>query len=326
MYSTIPPPVKEFTEEEKEILELSTCTRIKIMTFNIKYDCRTTGGSELPWVLRYKSVKAMLSEERPAIVCAQEALSNQVATFVFNYACVGEGRNGGTRSEFCPVLADKAQTAVGRNGTFWLSGTPHVPRTKVSASKYNRIASWAFVTMASDPGARFLVVSTHTCHASGEARREQARILCEEVDGIWALEAGRSCPVVVCGDFNEGKVAGEGCPYPEYRILSEAGFRDAWREAREERVYHGYGSSSCHHWDPKFAGTSGDEGLGDSGFIDWVMWKDGMASFFDCGINQHLVPMKAEILAKKYCDIYPSDHFPIAITFASIPTLEPINL
>lgn len=324
MYSIIPPPVKEFTEEEKEILELSSCTRIKVMSFNIKYDCRKMDGPELPWVLRYKGVKALLSEENPAIVCTQEALSNQVATFVFNYVCIGEGRNGGTRSEWCAVLADKMQTATGHNGTFWLSNTPHVPRTKVATSKYNRIASWAFETMAADPAARFLVVSTHTCHASGEARREQARILCEEVDEIWAVEAGRSCPVVVCGDFNEGKVSRDGSPYPEYRILSEAGFRDAWREAREERVYNGYGSSSCHHWNPKFEAS--DEGLSDSGFIDWVMWKDGINSFFDCGINQHLVPMKAEILAKKYCDIYPSDHFPIAITFTSVPTLEPITL
>lgn len=323
MYSSfIPPPVKRFTEEEKEILELPLCTRVKLMTFNVKFDCRKMGTSELPWVLRFSSVKAMLKEERPAVVCTQEALSHQVASFAAEYGCFGTGRNGGSKSEFCAVLTDKLQVSPGSNGTFWLSGTPHVPCTKVSGSKYNRIATWAFVTMSSDPAVRFLVVSTHTCHMSGQARREQARILCEEVDEIWATAAGRACPVVVCGDFNEAKFSESGVG-SEYGVLLEAGFRDAWREAREERAYHGYSSSSCHHWNPTF-GTR-DAMLTDARFIDWVMWKDGVGSFFDCGINQHLVPMKSEIVVQKYCGSYPSDHFPIVITFVSIPTLELIS-
>lgn len=323
MDSIIPPPIKEFTEEEKDILEVSLCTRVKIMTFNIKYDCRKVRTNELPWIMRFGSVSTMLTEEKPAIICTQEALSNQVMSFSTNYTCIGNGREGNVKGEFCAVLADKAQTTTGKNGTFWLSHTPNIPRTKLATSKYNRIATWAFVTLTSDPATRFLVVSTHTCHVSGEARSEQARILCAEVDDIWAREAGRICPVVVCGDFNEGKVTGHGA-YPEYSVLREAGFRDAWREAREERVYHGYSGSSCHKWNPMF-GTP-DERLTDAGFIDWIVWKDGMGSFFESGINQHLVPMRSEIVAKKYCGMYPSDHFPVATTFISVPTLEIIGL
>ena len=323
MMSFVPPPIVPFTEEEKEILELSLCARVKIMTFNIKFDCRKTNTFERPWVLRFPSVHAMLTEERPHVVCTQEALAHQVASFATDYVCMGEGRNGGVKSEFCAVIANRRTTSAGRSGTFWLSETPRIPCTKVSTSKYNRIATWAFVSVPADPGARFLVVSTHTCHASSQARAEQVRVLCEEVDDVWAREAGRGCPVVVCGDFNEGKVSERG-PYTEYSMLREAGFRDAWREAREERAYHGYSASSCHHWSPVFDAQDAAPPT-DARHIDWVMWKDGLGSFFECGVNQHLVPMKAEILARKYCGAYPSDHFPVAVTFASVPTLESLE-
>ena len=94
----------------------------------------------------------------------------------------------------------------------------------------------------------------------------------------WATEVARQAPVIICGDFNAGKGS------TAYATLTRGALRDAAPLAREG-TFHEYGRAT-----PRKS-------------IDWVLVSGG------------LVVVSTGIDTYERDGLYPSDHFPVGVTF-----------
>ncbi len=110
------------------------------------------------------------------------------------YACVGDGRDGGSKGEHSAVFYLKDKFTLVESDTKWLSETPDVP-SKIADAMYNRIYTYAVLKRNSD-GKQFVHINTHFDHKGDEARMKQADILTA------AALKFKDMPTVITGDFN----------------------------------------------------------------------------------------------------------------------------
>lgn len=152
------------------------------------------------WEHRAPRVRALLAAERPTVLCAQEAVGEQItdvsAALGSAYRHVGRGRSADGTGEACPIFYDRSridllgweQSALSdepdRAGSrSW--GNPF-PRVLVSAVLRDRLTS-----------REFLVVNTHLDPLSARSRLRS-------VHAVLDLVAARALPAVVAGDLNAG--------------------------------------------------------------------------------------------------------------------------
>src|SRR5215207_1404171 len=101
---------------------------MRAMTFNIRTATEADGPNQ--WQYRRDAVAAMLTDRRPDVLGLQEARREQIDDIVARvdgYAWVGDGRDGGGRGEFCPILYERRRFDLIDHGTFWLSEQPDAP-------------------------------------------------------------------------------------------------------------------------------------------------------------------------------------------------------
>lgn len=136
------------------------------------------------WENRAPRVRQLLRTERPTLLGAQEALTDQ-AEFLREslgpeYRMLGRGRGAGGRGEGCPILYDAArlelldwdQAALSHTSTRPGSASwgNIIPRILVSATFRDRETS-----------ARFLALNTHLDHISGRSRLRSAHAVREVI-------------------------------------------------------------------------------------------------------------------------------------------------
>jgi len=166
---------------------------IKVMSFNVWVSQKSAE--------RDARVIQMINNYMPDVLGVQEASPAWMSTLKNNlkaYACVGLGRDGGSKGEHSAVFYLKDKFTLIDQGTKWLSDTPNVV-SKYDESSLNRIYSYAVLKRNSD-GKIFVHVNTHFDHTSDTARAKQATSL---IKGVAELAA--KYPVIMTGDFNTTK-------------------------------------------------------------------------------------------------------------------------
>lgn len=193
---------------------------LHVMTFNVR---RPMTGITWPpadrWSSRRPRVEALLAEELPTILGAQEVLPHQASTIRdalgSSYRFVGHGRMPGPRGEGCPIFYDDARLELLSWDQRALSDRPHeagstswgnlIPRVFVQAAFRDRMTS-----------REFAVVNTHLDAFSARARQRAARELRRVI-----VDLPR--PALLLGDLNAGPVSA-----PWSTLLAGEDLQDAW--------------------------------------------------------------------------------------------------
>lgn len=152
------------------------------------------------WSVRRPRLEALLRQERPAVLGAQEVLPGQAvairAALGASYRFVGHGRHAGARGEGCPLFYDSDRLELLDGEQVALSDRPDVPGSISWGAVIPRIAVRATLRdRATD--ATFLFVNTHLDVFSARARLHGAEAIHRHI-------AAQSLPAVVLGDLNSG--------------------------------------------------------------------------------------------------------------------------
>ncbi len=175
--------------------------RVKVISFNIRYDGAKQEDGENAWYYRSKAVINMIKKEQPVVLGLQEALLDQLSlidrNFKKKYRRVGVGRdNGITRGEHMAIYYDNTKVDLVWHKTRWLSETPK------RVSKGWDAACLRTVTIAMfrhrETGKTFYYFNTHLDHVGQIARSESIKYIAQLIQN---LSSGQS-PVIVGGDMN----------------------------------------------------------------------------------------------------------------------------
>ncbi|KAH7359272.1 endonuclease/exonuclease/phosphatase family protein [Plectosphaerella cucumerina] len=192
---------------------------LRLVTFNIRYDTSAREPGEKPWwesgcgsdpagcrmphvVDQLRHIIDAAPAGAPTLVGLQEALANQITDVVINlgdsWQYIGDGRDGGSRGEHCPILYDANAVEVLHERTRWLSDTPE------TVSKYRGIGQPRVVTIGVfrdlASGERFIHANTHLDAWNANARAAQIQIALTQISIVQASFG--PLPVSLSGDFN----------------------------------------------------------------------------------------------------------------------------
>lgn len=229
------------------------------------------------WGRRAPGVSALLSLERPTVLCAQEVLPEQLGALQAGlgegYRHLGGGRSASGGGEACPIVYDSARLDLAEWEQSALSDTPQRPGSISWGNPFPRILVRA-VFRDRATGCRFRVINTHLDPFSARSRRRSAAVIGEMVN-----QSGVS--TVVTGDLNAG-------PSSEaVRELLAAGLVDSWSGAAR-RMTRQWGTHGGYRR-PRAEGTR----------IDWILTTPGL------GVSA------AAINPYRHEGGWPSDHLPV---------------
>jgi endonuclease/exonuclease/phosphatase family metal-dependent hydrolase len=253
----------------------------KAISYNIRYD----GHSDLApdWTERKVPILAQLQNERPTIIGFQEVLANQLKDLQQElpaFRHVGVGRDDGKEAgEFTPIFYDTTRYKLLQSGTFWLSPTPELPSKGWDAA-LNRICTYALLQSKYD-GKKKWILNTHFDHIGEEARQHSAQLLIEKFAEFTQIV---NAPILLLGDFNAE-------PESPVYLLLKASFQDLSCSKRHREL--------CST--PTFNAFTLSET--DDKIIDY---------FFG---SAEIISMKYKVMQTPYDRSYPSDHFPLVLTF-----------
>jgi endonuclease/exonuclease/phosphatase family metal-dependent hydrolase len=256
----------------------------KAISYNIRYD----GHSDLApdWSQRKDPIVVQLQKERPTIIGFQEVLANQLKDLqqelpAFRY--VGVGRDDGQLAgEFAPIFYDTTRYQLLQSATFWLSPTPTLPSKGWDAA-LNRICTYALLESKYDRK-KLWVLNTHFDHMGTVARLHSAELLVEK---FAELTQEVAAPLLLLGDFNA-----EPDSYV-YQLLSRH-FSDLSCSIRHRELCSG----------PTFNAFTLSES--DDKIIDY---------FFG---SPELIATQYKVVQTAFDRSYPSDHFPIVLSFIGL--------
>jgi endonuclease/exonuclease/phosphatase family metal-dependent hydrolase len=256
----------------------------KAISYNIRYD----GHSDLApdWTERKTPIVDQIQNERPTIIGVQEVLKNQLDDLsgaLPSFRVIGVGRDDGKAAgEFAPILFDTTRYQSLQSGTFWLSPTPDVPSKGWDAA-LNRICTYALLQSKYN-GKKLWILNTHFDHIGKEARQYSAQLLIEKFAEFTQIV---NAPMLLLGDFNAE-------PDSPVYLLLKASFQDLscskrHRELCSEPTFNAFTLKAA-----------------DDKIIDY---------FFG---SPSVVSLQFNVLKKPFERSYPSDHFPIALSFINL--------
>jgi endonuclease/exonuclease/phosphatase family metal-dependent hydrolase len=283
--------------------------KFKLMTFNIR-GCFPTNTEANFWENRAELNVATIQKQSPDLIGFQEVQADNLKTYAQHLR--GYERHLGPRTI---IEEDDAFTMVNaifwkperfeaiESGGFYLSKTPEKWSSDWE-SVFVRGATWVILRCVQS-GAELLYVNTHLDHISELARVEGSKLI---IDRIKELGREGALPVIVTADFNSrawqppdedvlaypAPMIGNLLP-PGGTVLgiyTEAGFRDAYREAGhvdrlDTNTFHGF-----------YGEQMPPAGLR----IDWILLLDGA---------QSLKAESCQIIRDAEPPVYPSDHYPV---------------
>lgn len=173
---------------------------VKAMTFNIRYNNSADGPNR--WSERREMAAEVVRRFDGDFVGLQEALPEQVADLLETlpeYRSIGSTRGvDGKWGEASPIFYRHERWHVDENrqGTFWLSDTPHVSGSITWGNKYPRIVTWGRF-IENKTGRGLYVFNTHFSSVSAPSRCKGAVLLAERI-----ARRDRPDPVLLTGDFN----------------------------------------------------------------------------------------------------------------------------
>lgn len=201
---------------------------MKIVTFNIRYDCGYDGDNG--FCFRKPLILEKLKKEEPDVVCFQEVLPHVAAWLkeaLTDYYVIGCGRSETLRDEQVAIAYRKDGINLIQMETYWLSETPFVPASRYpDQSICPRLCTEAvFEEFATNQV--FRVVNTHLDHEGLKAREQGLRQILEKLEEKHPPQEKAAlkklfpkAPVVITGDMNAEPDAPEMAVAEEYQYLN----------------------------------------------------------------------------------------------------------
>lgn len=204
---------------------------VTLITWNI---LNGDNAGKNDWPRRKVALQAALAREKPAIVCLQEVLPDQIAFLdgaLKGFARSGVGRDDGiAKGEACSIYFDSARFKKLSDGTFWLSDTPDKPGKGFDPA-YPRICSWIKLQDL-QAGRAFVVFNTHF-PLNPKGRDKGAKLIVEKIAAIAGTDA-----VILCGDFNCGP---ESDPWKVFADSKLSHCADAVKRNASQPTFHKLG-------------------------------------------------------------------------------------
>lgn len=175
----------------------STGLKLKVMSFNIRRGTARDGRNH--WKYRRNLVHEILNQYGPDVLCLQEALDFQISEIremLPGYENVGIGNLGTTKRLNNSIFYDATRFAPSEGGTFWLSDTPDIPRSKGWGNIMPRICTWIRLIEKESQNA-FYIYNTHLDHLSQHSRKKSVILLVKRIH-----ERSFADPFMLTGDFN----------------------------------------------------------------------------------------------------------------------------
>lgn len=175
------------------------------VSYNIRQD--TASDTEArDWQSRKGTLTRYLLDGKFSIIGLQEVRHKQlldVDRALPEHKFTGVGRDDGkTRGEYSPIYfhANSWKLDPEQHGTFWLSDTPDVIRSRTWGNRYPRICTWARLIGLNGPfkGEAIYVFNTHWDHQSQPSRLKSAQLILKTI----ASRTYKNEPVLLMGDFN----------------------------------------------------------------------------------------------------------------------------
>lgn len=251
---------------------------LSIMTFNLKF---ATPDPPNSWVQRRPVTSKMINIIKPDIIGTQEGLYHQLCEINDDcpeYAWIGLGRGGGSRSEFCAIFYRISRLEPVEFDHFWLSDTPDLINSRTWGNKNTRMVTWVkFIDK--NTGREFYFINTHLDHEVQLAKEKGARLILNRISS----EFDPNLPIILTGDFNAISPRD-----PVYAIFTgQGGFTDTWYSAKE---YNGNDFSTFHDYKgPELNGPH----------IDWILTRGSV------------VTESTGVVVYDIDGQYPSDHCPV---------------
>ncbi len=217
---------------------------MKVVTFNIRYDCGKDGKNN--FCFRKPLILQKLALEHPQVVCFQEVLPH-VARWLKEslpeYTVVGCGRSESLEDEQVSIAFHKDRFNLIQMDTFWLSPTPEIPGSRFPVqSPCPRVCTLALLEDLQGKKV-FRVANTHLDHEGAPARRQGLRLILRRLQGA---DLFPDAPVIFAGDFNMPPDSGELDVFREfdgYENVTENigvtyhGFGRAWRKTQIDYLF-----------------------------------------------------------------------------------------
>ncbi|MEH7009524.1 discoidin domain-containing protein [Neobacillus niacini] len=289
------PIMSQASAEEDLVQDPSAKSKqLKVMSYNLRYASASGPDS---WGDRRPVMAQLLDLEKPDIIGTQEGLFHQLKDMeedMPQYDWIGEGRRGGSKSEYMAVFYNKKRFSPLEYDHYWLSDTPNVIGSTTWGEKWdNRMVTWVKF-MDKKTKQEFYFVNTHLDQSSAESREKSAKLIVEKLS-----EFEPHLPVIVTGDFNSKSNS-----IPYHTIINDGGFTDAWTQA-ETRIGENLGT---------FNGLKDPTGGGPGNIIDFIFYK-GNLKVKQAKINDYTKNGQ-----------FPSDHFPVIADLAIEPSQYAENL
>ena len=247
---------------------------MKIMTLNLRFKNDFDGDNS--WDNRKSVVTELISQHCPSVLGTQEGTWGQILYLqkhLAGYELLAPERVWDEQCQYCSLFFRTSELRATGGGEFWLSGTPHVHKSKGWDSAYPRMLSYGYFEEVKT-GRSICAAVTHLDNKGVRAREEQARIICR-----WLAE--QECPRILMGDFNDRPIS------PAHKVLTEnGGMFDTWQvmrkpENEDAMTYHMF------------------QGVPQVFRMDWIL------------VSCHFNVSDAQVIYDHGPDgRYPSDHFP----------------
>ena len=191
---------------------------VRFLSFNIRHGAAKDGANA--WEHRRAAALKAIDSRKPDIAGFQEVLAFQLDELrerFTAYTFLGEGRNGGRRGEFSPLMILEERFEVTDSGTFWLSPTPDVVGSRGWDAALPRICTFAFLRDRTTD-TRLAVYNAHFDHRGKRSRLEAARVI-----GMHMRTTAGERPCILLGDLNAGEDS------EPLKLLKSLGLRDTFR-------------------------------------------------------------------------------------------------
>lgn len=174
---------------------------MKIVTFNIRYDCGQDGINNFS--CRKDFILEKLRKEDPDIICFQEVLPHvaqwlREALWDTHYV-VGCPREAALDGEQTCVAFDPRKFNLMKMDTFWLSETPSIPGSRYPGQSPCPRVCTHLLLRENSSGQVFRLINTHLDHEGAQVRVRSVEQIMAAAD---REEFFPDAPLILTGDFN----------------------------------------------------------------------------------------------------------------------------
>ncbi|MBR6054373.1 MAG: endonuclease/exonuclease/phosphatase family protein [Bacteroidales bacterium] len=182
------------------VCALSAQTRLKVMSYNIRFGSASEKKPEYEWKNRKAATPALIEDIAPDIMGLNEPEWDQhefILRSCRDYAGYDIPRDPGSKEkESEPIYWNRKKIKPLKLGVFWMSETPDVPSRSWGARHYD-LATWGIFKIKAT-GEKFFFMNIHLDSQSVEARRQGLKMAFERCSSL----NPENLPVILSGDFN----------------------------------------------------------------------------------------------------------------------------